>query len=97
MNERVVVVGGGVMGCSAAWELARHGFRVTVLERSVPGAEASSAAAGILGAEVEAHAPGPLVELAHASRKLYARFAAALGRETGIERGVPRVRRVGWR
>ena len=85
MSERVVVVGGGVMGCSAAWELARHGYRVTVLERSVPGAEASSAAAGILGAEVEAHAPGPLVSLAQASRKLYARFAATLGRETGID------------
>lgn len=85
MSERVVVVGGGVMGCSAGWELARQGFRVTVLERSVPGAEASSAAAGILGAEVEAHAPGPLVELAQASRKLYARFAAELGRETGID------------
>jgi glycine oxidase len=85
VTERVVVVGGGVMGCSAAWELARHGFHVTVLERSVPGAEASSAAAGILGAEVEAHAPGPLVDLARASRKLYSRFAAELGRETGID------------
>src|SRR5262249_49070891 len=67
----VVVVGGGVMGCASAWELAKRGRSVLVLERSVPGAEASSAAAGILGAQVEAHAPGPLAELARASLGLY--------------------------
>ena len=52
----VLIIGGGIMGTSAAWELARHGVRCLVLERSVPGAEASSAAAGILGAQAEAHA-----------------------------------------
>ena len=45
----VVIIGGGIVGCCVAFQLAdRHGARVTVLERAIPGAEASSAAAGIL-------------------------------------------------
>jgi glycine oxidase len=83
----VVVVGGGVMGSASAWELARHGLSVLVLERSVPGAEASSAAAGILGAQIEAHAPGPLVGLARASRRLYPAWVRALERATQIDTG----------
>jgi glycine oxidase len=80
-----VVIGGGIIGCSIAWELARRGVRAIVLERSVPGAEASSAAAGILGAQLECAAPGPLFELARRSRESYAAWAAALGRATGID------------
>jgi len=83
----VLIIGGGIMGTSAAWELARHGVRCLVLERSVPGAEASSAAAGILGAQAEAHAPGPMTELCLASRARYEKFAATLSRETRIDVG----------
>jgi glycine oxidase len=83
----VVVVGGGIMGTASAWELAKKGRRVIVLERSVPGAEASSAAAGILGAQVEAHAPGPLVALAQASRRLYPGWVRELERITAIDTG----------
>jgi len=81
----VVIVGGGVMGCASAWLLARRGLSVTVLERSVPGAEASSAAAGILGVSAEDHAPGAMSELARASGARYARFCADLGRATEID------------
>jgi len=83
----VLIIGGGIMGTAAAWELARHGAKVVVLERSVPGAEASSAAAGILGAQAEAHAPGPMAELCLASRARYAKFARALTSETNIDVG----------
>jgi glycine oxidase len=86
-SPSVVVVGGGVMGCAAAYELSRRGVAVTVLERSVPGAEASSAAAGILGAQVEAHHPGPLTELGLASRKLYPALVKALEQASGIAIG----------
>src|SRR5688500_1534088 len=88
--NHVVIIGGGVMGCAAAHELANHGVRVTVLERSVPGAEASSAAAGILGAQVEAHAPGPLTELGLASRKLYPEFVRQLEKSSGVAIGFRR-------
>ncbi|HEY4157558.1 MAG TPA: FAD-dependent oxidoreductase, partial [Polyangiaceae bacterium] len=83
----VLIIGGGIMGTASAWELARHGARVTVLERSVPGAEASSAAAGILGAQVETHGPGAMTELCLASRARYRSFAAELQAETDIDVG----------
>ncbi len=43
-----VVVGGGVIGCVIAYELARAGERVTVLERGPLAREASYASAGII-------------------------------------------------
>jgi glycine oxidase len=52
---RIALIGAGVVGCSTALSLAERGAAVTLLERSVPGAEASSAAAGILGAQAELH------------------------------------------
>jgi glycine oxidase len=94
----VLIIGGGIMGTSAAWELSRHGVRCLVLERSVPGAEASSAAAGILGAQAEAHAPGPMTELCLASRARYEKFATTLSKETRIDVGYRKcgVLRVGF-
>ena len=86
----VVIIGGGVMGCAAAHELARRGVRVTVLERSVPGAEASSAAAGSVGAQVESHHPGPMTELGLFSRKLYPALVKDLERVSGISIGYRR-------
>ncbi len=75
------------MGASSAWELARAGARVTVLEKSIPGAEASSAAAGILGAEAEAHEEGPMLDLSRYSRALYPKWVRALERETRVSVG----------
>lgn len=83
----VLVVGGGVMGCTAALRLAQRGARVTVVERGIPGAEASSAAAGILGPQMEADAPGPLLDLGLRSRALYPALAAELRDSTGIDIG----------
>ena len=39
--QRVVIVGGGVTGLSAAWWLARSGVDVTVLDKGIVGWEAS--------------------------------------------------------
>jgi glycine oxidase len=75
------------MGCASALSLAEAGVRVVVLERSVPGAEASSAAAGILGAQSEAHEPGPFFQLARLSRARYPAWAKGLERATGIDVG----------
>ena len=48
MPPSVIVVGGGIIGCATAYDLAKAGCRVTLFERATPGAEASSAAAGLL-------------------------------------------------
>jgi glycine oxidase len=83
----VAIVGGGVMGCAIALRLAQRGLAVTVVERGIPGAEASSAAAGILGPQWEAEGAGPLLELGLRSRALYPSFAAELRELSGIDIG----------
>src|SRR5579864_614382 len=83
----VAIVGGGIMGCAVALRLASRGLSVTVIERGIPGAEASSAAAGILGPQMEADAPGPLLDLGLRSRALYPALAAELRDATGIDIG----------
>src|SRR5437764_10624850 len=83
----VAIVGGGVMGCAIALRLAQQGLRVTVVERGIPGAEASSAAAGILGPQWEAEGAGPLLDLGLRSRALYPAFAAELRELSGIDVG----------
>jgi glycine oxidase len=84
-GAQVIVIGGGVMGCASAYALARDGADVTVLERSVPGAEASSAAAGMLGAQVEAHRDDAMFRLCLESRRRFPAWAASLREETGID------------
>jgi glycine oxidase len=85
-----LIVGAGIHGCALALELARRGRRVLVLERSIPGAEASSAAAGILGPNLEFGEPGPLPELCRLSMELYpdwvARIESASGKRVGFAR-----------
>ena len=82
----VIVVGGGVIGLSIARELVRRGVHdVVLVERSQPGAEASSAAGGILGPQVEADHADEFFRLSCGSRDMYPEFAAALREETGID------------
>lgn len=82
-----LVIGGGLMGCTVALNLAQRGAAVTVLERAVPGAEASSAAAGILGPRMEAHGREPLRGLAVESLQMYPAFAAEVERLSGMQVG----------
>ena len=82
---RVIVVGGGVIGCATALALADRGAEVRVLERAAVGAEASSAAAGILGAQIEAHENAPLLSLCVHARAEYGAWAEALRARTGVD------------
>jgi glycine oxidase len=84
---KVAVIGGGVMGCATALALAGRGVDVVVLERAVPGAEASSAAAGILGAQIELHGRGEDAALYLRARDAWGPWAAALREQTGIDVG----------
>ncbi len=86
----VVIVGAGVMGCSIARRLAQRGRSVRVLERSIPGAEASSVAAGILAPLVEHEEAGPMRALGVLSRELHAAWSEALRDETGLDVGFVR-------
>jgi len=90
MLSDVIVVGGGLMGCSVAYRLAKDGANVTVLERSVPGAEASSAAAGILGPTIESFDDAFALQLGRRSRELHAELAEELDEYFGIDVGFRR-------
>ena len=79
-----IIVGGGVIGCAIAWRLAQAGQRVALIERHEPGREASWAAGGMLAAQAEADQADAFLELALASRALYANFAEELCAATGI-------------
>lgn len=76
----VIIIGGGIIGCSIAYRLAQAGLRVIVVERGQPGCEASTAAAGMLAPQSEAaHGVlGAFSELCYASWQLYPDFVQHL-------------------
>lgn len=82
-----VVIGGGIVGAATARALATRGNRILLLERAMPGAEASGAAAGMLTPQVEVTADDPILPLAIAARERYRELAAELDRRTGVNVG----------
>ncbi|SHM46998.1 glycine oxidase ThiO [Gracilibacillus kekensis] len=80
-----IIVGGGIMGVSIAYQLSKRGYRVLVLEAKEIGAEASSAAAGMLGVQMEFKADSPLFQFARESRSLFPELAKDLKKESGID------------
>jgi glycine oxidase len=85
LSADVVIIGGGVIGCAIARELARRGVQVMVLERDSPGRGATWAAAGMLSPLGEAGEEGPFLELSDESLTRYEAFARALHEETNID------------
>jgi glycine oxidase len=86
-NLNTIVVGGGVVGLSIAWELAKRDLQVTVLERANLGKAASWAGAGILPPPPGPGADHPLDELARRSSALHPVWANQLQDCTGINTG----------
>lgn len=85
---KVIVVGGGIMGLSIALELRRSTeLEVLVLEKAAPGAEASTAAAGLLAPQFEGAAPGPMLDLCLLSRMAWPKWAAELEERSGVPVG----------
>jgi glycine oxidase len=80
----VIIVGGGIVGLSAARTLAAAGAKTLVVERRRVGAEASTAAAGMLAPQAETPEDSPLLELALRGRDHHVALAPALEAETGL-------------
>lgn len=74
----MIIVGGGLIGASIAFELAAENLRVAVLDRREPGQEASWAAAGMLSPGPHAPEDEPLGTLGAESLRLYPEFVAAV-------------------
>jgi glycine oxidase len=75
-QERIAVVGAGIVGTAVAFELSRRGARVTVLESRTLGGGATQASAGLLAPYAEAHAGGPLFDLTVRGLAAYDAFVA---------------------
>ena len=82
-NSEVVIIGGGIMGCSAALRLAQAGAKVTLIERGEIGQEASAAAAGMLAPQGEMIEPPAFSDLCMKSRDLYPQFASEVEELSG--------------
>jgi glycine oxidase len=86
----IVIVGGGVIGLTTAFMLAREGANVHVLDKSDFGQEASWAGAGILPPASVEHARHPFDQLRARSRLLLPDLLADLLQRTGIDSGFVR-------
>jgi len=83
----VLIIGGGIIGLSLARQLRRKGIKkITILEKnSLCGAEASSAAAGMLAPQSETDKFDDFYYLCRESRDSYPNFANELFDETSID------------
>src|SRR5262249_11253847 len=86
----VLIVGGGVVGLSLAWELAKHGAAVQVIDRGPLGREASWAGAGILPAAGLIATQHPYDQLRRLAAQLHPEWAVELRELTGIDNGYRR-------
>ena len=87
-RTEIAVVGGGVIGLSCAFELARRGRSVTVIEREETGFGASTVAAGMLAPSSEVEiTPASLIELQLDSLRRYPGFVADVEAASGLSCG----------
>ncbi|MEU4224614.1 FAD-dependent oxidoreductase [Nonomuraea sp. NPDC026600] len=79
-----IVVGGGIVGLSIAWRLARSGRPVTVVDPA-PASGASHAAAGMLAPVSEVtYTEEPLLRLGLAGLRRWPSFASELATDAGL-------------
>ena len=83
-QARAVIIGGGVVGCSVAYHLAKLGWRdIVLLERRQLTCGTTWHAAGLIG---QLRATANMTKLARYSQELYFGLEAETGIATGIKR-----------
>src|SRR5438128_4414564 len=80
----IIVVGAGVIGCAIAYELARRGASVEIVDDRPVGMGATQASAGVLAPYIEASEGHALLDLTVRSLDLYDEFVERLISETGL-------------
>lgn len=81
----LLVCGGGVVGLSIAYQCAKQGWKVIVVDRGRFGRGASWAGAGILPAGATVEALDPIEQLRALSHRLHRQWAAEFRMLTGID------------
>ena len=83
-SARVVIIGGGVIGCSVAYHLAAAGWKdIVLLERKQLTSGTTWHAAGLIA---QLRATANMTRLAKYSQELYGNLKAETGLETGFKR-----------
>jgi len=83
-SARVVIIGGGVIGCSVAYHLAKQGWRdIVLLERKQLTSGTTWHAAGLIA---QLRATANMTKLAKYSQELYGTLEAETGVATGFKR-----------
>jgi glycine oxidase len=87
MNQTtdVAIIGGGVIGCSIAYQLSKAGVQVSVIEREEIAAEASSAAAGLLAPDEVLSGPKAVADLFLASWAMTTEIIAEIEAASGVQ------------
>ena len=83
----VIIVGGGIIGCSVAWQLSKLGKQVLVLERTDVASGSAGATDGVVGYHTKK--PGQQMDLAVQSIEMFRTLNEQLGEdvEYGFEAG----------
>ena len=89
-HAETIIVGGGVIGCAIAFELASRGQEVLLVEQSEIASGASCAAAGMLAADSEDFAHPLMAQAAYDSRELLHKHKEQISALTGMDLGLRR-------
>lgn len=79
-----IIIGGGIVGCAAAWHASLAGLRVLILERDTPGAAQSGRNLGFVRQQARDFRE---LDLAMGARRIWERLEADLGRSVGWFQG----------
>jgi 4-methylaminobutanoate oxidase (formaldehyde-forming) len=79
-SSKIVIVGGGIVGCSTAYHLAKLGLEVTLLERAKLTSGSTWHAAGLVG---QLRTSANITQLLGYSVDLYKKLEAETGQATG--------------
>src|SRR5579864_2970621 len=79
----IIVIGAGVVGCAVAYELARRGASVEIVDERPVGMGATQASAGVLAPYIEARDGSALLEWTVRSLGLYDDFVARVSEDSG--------------
>src|SRR5438445_6452846 len=80
----IIVVGAGIVGCSVAYELARRGASVEIVDERPVGMGATQASAGVLAPYIEAREGSPLLDLTVRSLDMFDPFIARISADAGV-------------